>query len=78
MGIDQFIQALIVQQSCDDLYRHATWRILKLSSLDLNFYLNIDFLLLSISLIPPLKKNIFSLSKACFRDPNGLTSKIVP
>ena len=58
MGIDQFIQALIVQQSCDDLYRHATWRILKLSSLDINFYLNIDFLLLSISLIPPLKKNV--------------------
>ena len=41
-------------------------------------YLNIYFLLLSIILIPYPGKKYFSLSKACFKGPDGLKSKLIP
>ena len=54
-------------------------QILKLSSSGSKFYLNIDFLLSSIILLPILKKTMFFQScKACFRDLNGLKSGIFP
>ena len=53
--------------------------ILKVGSYGLKFYLNIDFFISSIFLLPSIERVMFSYSyKGCIKHPNGLRLTIPP